>query len=122
MYHRAWHEHAGIGLKPSSYEVSSPVGADPGVARSIVSDVDNLLRLISLFNILPPGMYVEQAAAVRSQRPVLRGSSQREKLSRFWYLATNRLSWVLWLRYMILSTPNAGPVRVEQSSTLFEAS
>lgn len=37
------------------------------MARSIVSDVDNLLRLISVFNILPPGMYVEQAAAVRAQ-------------------------------------------------------
>ena len=29
--------------------------ADPGVARSIVSDVDNLLRLIRVFNVLPPG-------------------------------------------------------------------
>ena len=31
--------------------------ADPGVARSIVSDVDNLLRLIKVFNVLPPGKH-----------------------------------------------------------------
>ncbi|WIA21609.1 hypothetical protein OEZ85_000793 [Tetradesmus obliquus] len=33
----------------------------PGVARSIESDVDNLMRLISIANILPKGMYVESA-------------------------------------------------------------
>lgn len=36
----------------------------PGVARSIESDVDNLLRIISLANILPKGMYIENAARV----------------------------------------------------------
>ena len=36
----------------------------PGVARSIESDVDNLLRIISLANILPKGMYIENAAKV----------------------------------------------------------
>lgn len=36
-----------------------------GVARSIESDVDNLMRLISIANILPKGMYVENAVKVR---------------------------------------------------------
>ena len=36
----------------------------PGVARSIESDVDNLLRIISLANLLPKGMYIENAAKV----------------------------------------------------------
>ncbi|KAK9815604.1 hypothetical protein WJX72_006628 [[Myrmecia] bisecta] len=36
----------------------------PGVARSIESDVDNLLRIIHVANILPKGMYVEAAAKV----------------------------------------------------------
>ena len=36
----------------------------PGVARSISSDVDNLMRIISIANILPKGLYVEQAATV----------------------------------------------------------
>ncbi len=35
-----------------------------GVARSIKSDVDNLMRLISIANILPRGMYLEKAANV----------------------------------------------------------
>ena len=38
----------------------------PGVARSIESDVDNLMRLISIANLLPKGLYVEQAAEVSS--------------------------------------------------------
>ena len=37
----------------------------PGVARSIGSDVDNLLRVISLANVLPKGLYVEAAAKAR---------------------------------------------------------
>ena len=36
----------------------------PGVARSIESDVDNLMRIISIANILPKGLYVESAAKV----------------------------------------------------------
>ena len=36
----------------------------PGVADSIVSDVDNLLRLVSLTGVLPRGAFVEAAAAV----------------------------------------------------------
>jgi aarF domain-containing kinase len=36
----------------------------PGVARSIESDVDNLMRLISIANILPKGLYVENAVKV----------------------------------------------------------
>lgn len=38
----------------------------PGVARSIESDVENLLRLINTFNLLPEGLYVRQAAEVRA--------------------------------------------------------
>jgi len=38
----------------------------PGVARSIESDVDNLMRLINIANLLPKGLYVEQAAEVRN--------------------------------------------------------
>ncbi len=41
----------------------------PGVARSIGSDVDNLLRVISLANVLPKGLYVEAAAKVRPALP-----------------------------------------------------
>ncbi len=36
----------------------------PGVARSIESDVDNLLRIITYANFLPKGLYVEAAAKV----------------------------------------------------------
>lgn len=36
----------------------------PGVARSIESDVDNLMRLIKVANLLPKGLYIEQAAEV----------------------------------------------------------
>ena len=37
----------------------------PGVARSIESDVDNLMRLISYTNVLPKGLYVDSAAKAR---------------------------------------------------------
>lgn len=44
----------------------------PGVARSIESDVDNLMRLIKVANLLPKGLYIEQAAEVLPQAlPVL---------------------------------------------------
>jgi len=36
----------------------------PGVKKSIESDVDNLMRLIKLGNLLPKGLYVENAVAV----------------------------------------------------------
>jgi aarF domain-containing kinase len=36
----------------------------PGVAQSIESDVDNLMRLISVANMLPKGLYIENAARV----------------------------------------------------------
>jgi hypothetical protein len=39
-----------------------------GVARSIESDVDNLMRLIRIANILPKGLYVESAVKVRGCR------------------------------------------------------
>ncbi|GLI68746.1 hypothetical protein VaNZ11_013238 [Volvox africanus] len=43
----------------------------PGVARSIESDVDNLMRLISVANVLPRGMFVEKAARVAKQELAL---------------------------------------------------
>ena len=33
----------------------------PGVARSIESDVDNLMRFINVANLLPKGLFVENA-------------------------------------------------------------
>lgn len=36
----------------------------PGVARSIHSDIDNLMRLVSLTDLLPRGLYVEHAVKV----------------------------------------------------------
>uniref|UniRef100_A0A7S3QXC6 ABC1 atypical kinase-like domain-containing protein n=1 Tax=Dunaliella tertiolecta TaxID=3047 RepID=A0A7S3QXC6_DUNTE len=43
----------------------------PGVARSIESDVDNLMRLIMVANILPKGLYVENAVAVAKRELAL---------------------------------------------------
>lgn len=39
----------------------------PGVATSIESDIDNLMRLVMFTNILPKGMYIESAVKVREQ-------------------------------------------------------
>lgn len=56
----------------------------PGVARSIESDVDNLLRIISVANVLPKGMYIENAAKVLLTWPWLlspdNGSDGRTRL------------------------------------------
>lgn len=43
----------------------------PGVARSIGSDVDNLMRLIKVANILPKGLYAEEAARVAKKELAL---------------------------------------------------
>jgi len=43
----------------------------PGVAKSIESDVDNLMRLISVANLLPRGLYVEQAVKVAKKELAL---------------------------------------------------
>ena len=43
----------------------------PGVAKSIESDVDNLMRLIRVANILPKGMYVENAVKVAKKELAL---------------------------------------------------
>eukprot|EP00878_Enallax_costatus_P015605 GHUV01016345.1.p1 GENE.GHUV01016345.1~~GHUV01016345.1.p1 ORF type:complete len:333 (+),score=72.48 GHUV01016345.1:401-1399(+) len=42
-----------------------------GVARSIESDVDNLMRLINIANILPKGLYVENAVRVAKRELAL---------------------------------------------------
>lgn len=46
-----------------------PAAQYPGVARSIESDVDNLMRLINVANLLPKGLYVENAGGRRGQAP-----------------------------------------------------
>eukprot|EP00884_Botryococcus_braunii_P002081 jgi/Botrbrau1/11874/Bobra.126_2s0009.1 len=50
----------------------------PGVARSIESDVDNLLRIISVANVLPKGMYIENAAKVAKRELALECDYQYE--------------------------------------------
>jgi hypothetical protein len=42
-----------------------------GVAASIESDVDNLVNLMTLFNIFPRGLYVKEAVAVAKQELAL---------------------------------------------------
>jgi 2-methylcitrate dehydratase PrpD len=49
-------------------DAPAAAAAAAGVARSIESDVDNLMRLISIANILPKGMYVENAVKVNCSR------------------------------------------------------
>ena len=43
----------------------------PGVAKSIHSDVDNLMRLVSLTDLLPRGLYVDHAAKVAKEELTL---------------------------------------------------
>lgn len=38
----------------------------PGVADSVESDLTNLQRLVTLTNILPPGLYIEEIIKVNS--------------------------------------------------------
>lgn len=60
--------HAGVLLdgRPVAIKVQYP-----GVAASIEADVDNLMRLIRLSNILPKGLYVENAVAVAKKELAL---------------------------------------------------
>jgi aarF domain-containing kinase len=43
----------------------------PGVSTSIESDCNNLLRLMNMTNLIPPGMYLEKALAVLSKELAL---------------------------------------------------
>lgn len=43
----------------------------PGVAQSIESDIDNLMRLVSVANILPKGLFVESAVEVAKRELAL---------------------------------------------------
>ena len=43
----------------------------PGVARSIHSDIDNLVRMISMTDLLPKGLYVEHAVATAKEELTL---------------------------------------------------
>ena len=51
----------------------------PGVARSIHSDIDNLMRLVSLTDILPKGLYVEHAVAVAKEELTLECDYEYER-------------------------------------------
>ena len=57
----------------------------PGVARSIESDVENLLRLVNTFNLLPEGLYAREAAEVRAPRRLqLQRCHARDTLDGLW--------------------------------------
>jgi aarF domain-containing kinase len=43
----------------------------PGVARSIHSDIDNLVRLVRMTDLLPRGLYVEHAVATAKEELTL---------------------------------------------------
>ena len=62
----------------------------PGVADSIESDVDNLLRLVSLANVLPKGLYVEAAAAVAKRELALECDYRRAAASLRFFAAAAR--------------------------------
>ena len=51
----------------------------PGVAKSIHSDIDNLMRLVSLTDILPKGLYVEHAVAVAKEELTLECDYEYER-------------------------------------------
>lgn len=53
----------------------------PGVADSIESDVDNLLRMIRYMNVFPKGMYLEQAAKVAKKELALECDYEYERRS-----------------------------------------
>jgi aarF domain-containing kinase len=50
----------------------------PGVAASVEADVDNLLRMVSVANIFPKGMYLESAAVVAKRELALECDYARE--------------------------------------------
>jgi aarF domain-containing kinase len=50
----------------------------PGVARSIHSDIDNLMTLVSFTDLLPRGLYVEHAAAVAKEELTLECDYEHE--------------------------------------------
>lgn len=50
--------------RPLPARLPAPSRQYPGVSRSIVSDINNVMRLISVANLLPKGLYVENAGAV----------------------------------------------------------
>ena len=53
----------------------------PGVARSIHSDIDNLMRLVSLTDLLPRGLYVEHAVKVAKEELTLECDYEYERAS-----------------------------------------
>ena len=53
----------------------------PGVARSIHSDVDNLMRLVSLTDLLPRGLYAAHAAKVAKEELTLECDYEYERRS-----------------------------------------
>ena len=53
----------------------------PGVARSIHSDIDNLMRLVSLTDLIPRGLYVEHAVKVAKEELTLECDYEYERAS-----------------------------------------
>jgi len=53
----------------------------PGVARSIHSDIDNLMRLVSLTDLIPRGLFVEHAVKVAKEELTLECDYEYEKRS-----------------------------------------
>jgi len=62
-------------LKPMAVAVKVQY---PGVAESVVSDVDNLLRVANVTGVLPRGLFVEAAAAVAKKELALECDYRRE--------------------------------------------
>jgi hypothetical protein len=48
-----------LDARPAHSAAAAALPRPPGVARSIESDVDNLMRLIAVANVLPRGLFVE---------------------------------------------------------------
>lgn len=53
----------------------------PGVARSIHSDIDNLVRLVSMTDLIPRGLYVEHAVATAKEELTLECDYEYERAS-----------------------------------------
>jgi aarF domain-containing kinase len=50
------------------------------VATSIESDIDNLINLMTVFNVFPPGLFIKEAVAVAKQELALECDYRHEAL------------------------------------------
>lgn len=71
--------------------LSPPFFRYPGVKQSIESDVDNLMRLINVANLLPKGLYVENAVKVAKKELAMECDYRHEAVAqaRFAQLVAN---------------------------------